>query len=404
MPTKDLSRRKFLSASALAFSGIALGSVTAFGARVPAANKVRVGIIGVGNRGNGLLHSLKQLEGIEILACCDIREGTLAMALNAAGSRAKGYTDYRKMLEDKNIDAVIIATPLYQHYQMAVAAIEANKHVYVEKTMTYDIPQALSLVKKVNNSKLVFQVGHQYRYFGLYYKLKQVLDENWLGKVTHFECQYHRNSSWRNKVTDPSLEKLINWRMYKEYSGGLMAELCAHQIDVVNWMLDSHPLKVAGLGGINYWNDGRETYDNVRAVFEYPKGIKVSTSSILSNAYNGYMIKILGDKATLEVQRDTIVIYGETEKKELGIVDGVTGATIANRTQGAGQPVPFDNIDGAKRTPTQYSLMSFADCIRTGKKPSSNVETGKNAAIAVHLANEAMEKETTQYWKPEFSS
>jgi len=95
--------------------------------------------------------------------------------MNQASKGAKSYTDYRKLLEDKNIDAVIIATPLYLHYPMTLDALDAGKHMYLEKSMTYDIPQAIDLAKKVESSKLVFQLGFQYRYYGLIHRIKQVI-------------------------------------------------------------------------------------------------------------------------------------------------------------------------------------------------------------------------------------
>jgi predicted dehydrogenase len=168
-------------------------------------------------------------------------------------------------------------------------------------------------------------------------------------------------------------------------------------------MLDSHPLKVTGIGGIDFWKDGRETYDNVRTVFVYPNGIKASVSSILTNAYNGYCIRILGTRATIEIQREKAFIYAEPQKSELGTVDGVTGATVKARTQGEAVPIDFFYPDSEKRDPTSYALLSFADCIRTGKKPASNVETGRNAAIAVHMANKAMAGECFEEWKQAYS-
>jgi predicted dehydrogenase len=107
------------------------------------------------------------------------------------------------------------------------------------------------------------------------------------------------------------MERAINWRMYKEYCGGVLSELSAHEIDIVNWMQDSHPLKVAGFGGIDYWKDGRETFDNIRLVYEYPGGVKASVTSILSNEYKGYSIRILGSKGTIEILRDQAYIYPE---------------------------------------------------------------------------------------------
>lgn len=361
---------------------------------------LRVGLIGCGSRGGGIAAVMKGLPQLELAACCDINEKNLQKGMSSAAKHAKAYKDYRRLLDDKSIAAVIIATPLHLHYAMAVDAISAGKHVYLEKTMTYDIPQALDLVKRVNASGLTFQVGHQYRYYALYHKVAEVIKKGWLGNVTQFECQYNRNANWRRPVADPSQERQVNWRMYKEYSGGLMAELCAHQIDIVNWLLNSHPEKVTGFGGIDFWKDGRETFDNVRTLYEYPGGVKASVTSLLMNEYKGYSIRVLGSKATIEIQREKAVLYSEAGTKKLGTVDGVTGATVEAWTHGKGVPLVFED-EG--KDPTAYALLGFANSVRKREKPASNVETGRDAAIAVHMGNAAMETGQVQLWKPAYS-
>lgn len=403
MSNNIISRRSFMSKGALAVSGLAFMGLPSFADESDKLEKVRVGLIGTGQRGVGIATILKELQGIELVACCDIVKANLEKGMSLAVPKAKGYTDYRKLLENKDLDAVIIATPLYLHYQMAIDALDAGKHIYIEKTMTYDIPQALALVRKVKNMDVVFQVGHQYRYFGMYHKIKEIISKDWLGTITHFECQYNRNSDWRRPVSDPKMERQINWRMYKEYSGGVLAELAAHQIDIVNWMLDSHPLKVVGLGGVDYWKDGRETYDNVRTIYEYKNGIKSSVTSILTNEFNGYSMRILGTKGTIEIQREKAFFHPEATAKTLGTVDGVTGATVDALKKGEGIPIKFSNPDNGQLDPTAYAFADFASCIRSGKKPGSNVETGRDVAIAVHLGNQAVEAESLQIWKSEYS-
>lgn len=401
MTKNTISRRKFVSASAIVVSGLTTLGLPAF-SRSFYNDDIRVGIIGTGSRGTGLANLIKNIPGIQVVACCDIIPEHLQNGLKETAG-AKAYTDYRKLLEDKSIQAVIIATPLYLHYPMAVDALEAGKHIFLEKSLAYDIPQCISLVKKVRDSNLVFQVGYQYRYSRMYHKVKKAIDENWLGKITHFECQYNRNSNWRFPVRDLKLERAINWRMYRAYCGGPLSELCAHQIDQVNYFLGSHPLKVTGMGGINYWKDGRDTYDNIRTIYEYPNGIKSSVTSVLSNAFNGYNIKILGDVATIEIQRDKAFIYAESTDNAKGIVDGVTGATKLAITQGKGIELIF-NKPGIKQTePTTDCLIDFINCIRNKKKPVSNVETARDASIAVHIGNGAADTQNLQVWKPEYS-
>jgi len=402
---KPANRRRFLQDSGALFGGLLISSSLPY---VHDFTKqpnpvLRIGIIGCGNRGTGLVSLMKDIAGISVRACCDIIPAHLQNAISLVGKDVKMYNDHRKLLEDKSIDAVIIATPLFLHYPMAIDALQAGKHIYLEKSMTYDIPQSLELVKRVRQSNLVFQVGYQYRYYGLYQRIKEIISKKWLGKITHFECQYHRNSDWRVPVADPKMERALNWRMYREYCGGPLSELCAHQIDAVNFFLDSHPLKVTGMGGINYWKDGRDTYDNIRTIYEYPDGVKASFTSVLSNAYNGYTVRILGDKATLEIQRDKAFLYAETFSNATGIVDGVTGATITNATQGKQAEVAYRKKGEDEIEPTVGALLDFVDCINKKKKPASNVETASDSSIAVHMGNMAADTESFQTWKTEYS-
>jgi len=416
MPGKSsFSRRKFLSEGVLAAAGVAALGLPAFAqtstsghastsAQTPTNGKtIRLGLIGSGSRGCGLASLVKEMPGIELSACCDIIPANLQEGMKIAGPRAKAYTDYRKLLEDKGLDAILIATPLFLHYQMAVDALDAGKHVYLEKSMTYDIPQVFDLKKKVQQSGQVLQVGYQYRYYGLYQKVKEIIDQHWLGRVTHYECQYNRNSNWRNPVSDPKLEKTINWRMYRAYCGGPLSELCAHEIDMVNYLTGAHPLRVTGMGGINYWKDGRDTYDNIRTIYEYPGGVKAAFNSVLSNAYNGYNIRILGDKATVEIQREKAFIYPESTENKRGTVDGVTGATIPSVTQGTPVEISFKKPGEEDLEPTSYALADFFECIRTGKAPVSNVITAGQTSIAIHLGNKAMDTQTWQSWQPEYN-
>lgn len=402
MPATKLSRRRFLSAGAL--TAMALSTKGLPNLAHPELQTIRLGVIGTGSRGTGLVSLCSKIKGVEITACCDILPGNLKNGLAEAGKKAKGYEDYRAILNDTNVDAVIIATPLFLHYPMAMDALAAGKHIYLEKSMAYDIPQTIALAKKVKESNKVFQVGYQYRYYGLYHKVKEVIQKNWLGKITHFECQYNRNSNWRNPVSDPKLERIINWRMYREYCGGPLSELCAHEIDMVNYLLDAHPLKAIGMGSISYWKDGRDTYDNIRTVYQYPNDIKASFTSVLSNAYNGYSIRILGDKATVEIQRNNAFIYAESTNNVRGTVDGVTGATISTTTQGKAIEIPFLKPGEEDVEPTTFALNDFFDCIRTGRKTLSGAEAAKDASIAIHMGNMAADTETVQHWKPQYNA
>lgn len=399
----NIPRRRFLYTGATALTGLALGLPLAMKAATR-SNSVRIGVIGTGSRGTGLISLLQKIPGFTITACCDIIAENLGNAVQMTGNKARSYKDYKALLSDRQVDAVIIATPLFLHYPMAMAALDAGKHIYLEKSLSYNIRETLDLADAVSKSRLVFQVGYQYRYYGLYKRVKEIIQQNWLGRITHLESQYNRNSDWRNPVKDPAQERIINWRMYKEYCGGPLSELCAHQIDMIQYLLDSHPIKAIAMGGINYWKDGRDTYDHIRAVYEYPGGIQSSVSSVLSNAFNSYNIKIFGDKATLEIQREKAFIYAENTVNRRGTVDGVTGATISVKTHGEAEEIEWQEKDAPVQEPTRYALEDFLRCILEGALPLSNAQTAKDSSIAIHMGNLAAEQGNTQLWLPHYLS
>jgi predicted dehydrogenase len=364
--------------------------------------KINIAVIGCGDRGQGLMQVLNQLaDQYEIKAICDVLDFRLAAAKKIAP--AAGITkDYRKILDNKDISAIIIAVPLYLHFQIARDALQAGKHIYLEKTMTYNTQEALELVKLAQSKPMqILQVGHQYRYTPLYYKVKDMINKGYLGKVTQIDCRWDRNGSWRRPVPAAGLERQINWRMYKEYSGGLPAELLSHQIDFVNWAFDTHVDEVFGTGGIDFYKDGRETYDNVQAVLRYNKeGMIGNFGATCANSHDGYLFKIKGSKGSISLLMNEGIYYPEKEalKEHQQTVDGVTGATKIVWNKDGGIPILTEPIkDGS-----WYALGDFHKSISTQQQPSSNVYTGAKTAFTVHMINESIFGNSIQKWKPEF--
>jgi len=368
------------------------------------SEKIKIGIIGCGDRGKGLLHVLKQLpENFEITAICDVLNFRLdeTRKLDTAG-RWKVYKDYRRMLDDRSIQAVCISTPLNMHYPIAAAALQAGKHIYLEKTMTYNNQEALNLVKAAaDHPKQIVQVGHQYRYTPLYYQVKEMIEKGYLGKVMQIDCRWDRNWNWKRPVPDPSLERQINWRMYKEYSGGLAAELLSHQIDFINWAFDTHPDEIFAMGGIDYYKDGREVHDNMQAVLRYEKaGMIGNFGATCANAHDGYLFRLKGKKGTVALLMHEGIFYPEKEtRKELEVVDGVSGATKITWNEDGGIPILKERTkDG-----TWYALKDFHKAIMLQKQPDSNVVTGATTSFCVHLINQSLFQQGVEKWKPEFN-
>lgn len=395
-----MSRRAFLKQSGV-FAGSMLLQNQLF-AKL-AVNKLRVGIIGCGDRGSGIINIMKGFPDLyDITSICDNLQYRLENTQRKLSSSTKSYSNYQKLLENKKVDAVFIATPLNLHFEIAKASLEAGKHVYLEKAMTYDDKQALQLVELVSKyPKQTVQIGHQYRSSPLYYKVKELISSGQLGKVTQVDCRWDRNASWRRPVPNPSLERQVNWRMYKEYSGGLAAELLSHQIDFINWAFNTHPNHIYATGGIDNYKDGRETFDNIQATLRYEKeGMIGNFGATCSNSRDGYLFKIKGSKGTISLLTDEGLFYPEKElKKELETVDGVSGATKITWSKDGGMSIlPEKTKDG-----TWYALKDFYTSVMENKLPDSNVYTGAKTAIAVHLINTSAYSNTIQNWKPEYN-
>jgi predicted dehydrogenase len=406
---KRLSRRNFLETSTLSAASVMLTSASGnmIAARRSANEQVNVGLIGVGGQGGSLTRNLATVPNARITAICDIFEPNLKKAVGLAGGTPKTFNDYRKLIEGKDVEAVVIATPLHLHAEIALATLSAGKHVFVEKTMAYSVAQCEQMVNAAKaHPKLVVQVGHQHRFDPVIHKVVAMSRDGALGKITHIRCNWHRNGNWRRPVPKsdfdprpwgyPDLEHLINWRMYKRYSQGLMAELGAHMIEIVNLIYGSMPAAVTGLGGIDYWKDGRETYDNVAVVYTYPAGQKAMFTSTTTNAHDGEKIVIMGTEGTIEMGWNQALYFREKESPELVKADGATVITATGETMKASQQ---SQKEGTRvDTPTRQragavyrELESYISCIREGKKAEVDFQVGRDAAISVLLANRAIE-------------
>lgn len=402
----DFPRRDFLKKTGLLTSGLLLHHELLDAFAAPAAGKLRLGIIGCGDRGKGLYKVLQELsDKFEVVALCDDLPFRLREAQQLVPTtKPATYADYRALLAARAVDAVVIAVPLNLHFQVAKDALAAGKHIYLEKTMTYDIPQALELVRLAQlRPTQTLQVGHQYRYSPLYYRVKEMIAQGYLGKVTQIDCRWDRNGSWRRPVPEPGLERKINWRMYREYSGGLAAELLSHQMDFINWAFDTHADEVFGTGGIDFYKDGRETYDNVQVMARYPiEGMVGNFGATCGNARDGYLFKLKGTKGTISLLVNEGIYYPEKETlKQYGTVDGVTGATRITWNKDGGIPI----MTGKEplKDGSWYALNDFYRAVQEKKLPDSNVFTGARAACTVHLANQAIYNHSIEKWQAAYN-
>jgi len=342
---QDVTRREFLKTAATVAAATSITSLGAPGIlnAQNVGNPVRYGFVGTGTEGCTLLKFLATIPEGRCIATCDIYPPNLKKGVETIGSNPDTYVEYHKMLERKDMDAVLIATPLNLHTQMVVDALSAGKHVFVEKTMYFKEDEGDIIHKAMaEHPKQVLQVGLQRRSSMLYQVAIEMIRKGALGKVMMVVAQWHSHTNWRRPVPDPKLERLLNWRMYREYSGGPLAELGSHQIDVANWVFDSDPISVMATGGIDYWKDGRETYDNVQTLFEYPGGRKLVWTSTLCNAHGKFEEHILGDQGTLVITLGKGMYYREPVAKVSapGAKENWwAGATVSNQAAQDGIPI-----------------------------------------------------------------
>lgn len=383
-----MKRRSFIKKTAAA-SALVAGSSYLYGnilSNINANDTINIGVIGTGVRGSGLISIINSLDKVNVIAGCDVLPFRLEKGLANANSNPKGYSDYKKLLDNKNIDAVIVATPFNTHAKISIDALDAGKHIFCEKTLAKGYDGIRALVNKANQSKNIFQTGHQYHSSKLYSHVVQLIKDGKVGNIISFECQWNRHGNWKRPVPDPKFEKAINWRMYREFSGGLMAELGSHQIDFVNWVLNETPNQVMGVGGVDYWKDGRETYDNVHLVYSYPNGIKAKFTFLTNNAKDGYQIKVIGDKGTIIITMNDAWFYPEGKKKNkvMGDVDGVSGATVGWDKEN-GHSINIEHLN-----PSEQALLDFRESILNNIRPKSDVITGAKASICVQMGLDAM--------------
>jgi predicted dehydrogenase len=443
----DVSRRNFVktAGAAAVISAPAIQTVKA------ANDQVQFGFIGVGSRGQYLLQHINQTDRGRCVALCDLYEPSLKKAADITGTNPKTFKDYRELLSQKDVDCVYIATPLFQHFPVTRDALLAGKHVFCEKSLVFKPEEVHALRQLVaERPKQVLQVGLQRRYSKYYQTARQMIDKGILGKVTNVQAQWHRNTfardPWNRPVPPGLTDRFYNWRKYREFSGGLTAELGSHQIDVADWMFGATPEFVVGVGGLDYVHDGRDIYDNIQLIYKYPQGQKLMYSAIGTNRHLSMFSSsrpefgecIMGTEGTIEITVGTDAepaiglwfteprqpqVTAAGAKKE---VPAMAGATLASTGSGSrGLPIILDKdqvnandsflqkeMKFARRwlaskgvmaieedkNPVNVEIEGFFDSVRTGARPKADLEVGLADSIAVILSNLAMDEGRRVYF------
>jgi predicted dehydrogenase len=360
----------------------------------PAVDKspFRLGIVGPGSRGQELVRSFLRIPGVKVVAAADIYPPRFAQLNQTCGYTVASHADFRALLDRKDLDAIIVATPLGLHAQHVIPALESGHHVYGEKTMAYTIEDAANIVNATTAHQRIFQFGHQYRYSPWIRAAVARVQEGEIGDVTHIMAYWNRNNNWRRPVPDPTLERLINWRLYNQWSLGLLAELGSHHMDIANWVFGSTPTSAIASGSICTYHDGRETDDNVQTILAYSGGRRFIFTSMTNNAKMGDQLWLYGSKGSLNLTLEDATFFYEPHKitKTSSTGKAVTTSPSYQPSgempyRGPGKPVQVTTAED----PTTAATRAFVYCVRTGTQPIADVHVGFGSALAVVQSNHA---------------
>ena len=376
-----------------------------------AREKVKLAIIGTGSRGQYHIHNLRNIPNVETVALCDNYAVHLEQAA-AMCPAAKTYTDYRQVLERKDVQAVLIATPLDMHPVITIDALEAGKHTFCEKSMALSPAGCLAMYNAYKRSNKVLFIGQQRLFDPKYVRAMEMVHSGMLGEITGIRTYWFRNSDWRRPVTSPEQERKINWRLYTEFSGGMRTEMATHQLQVGNWALKMIPETVTGYGDIVYWKDDREVYDSVSLIYRYANGVKMTYESIISNKFYGLEEELLCKNGTMEFEKGKYFfeeikpapgILQLINQIEHGIFDNVPFAgpswvpETATRNTGYFILDKVKSHDGASTVGfsgdgSDLLLAAFCEAAITGRPAPRLVEEAYYSSVLALLGLQSMEE------------
>jgi predicted dehydrogenase len=443
---------------------------------------IRLGIIGAGSRGEHLLRCAgfvhpdwlesrrraaklnpmdKSLEiflsqqdtNCLLTAVCDVFEPRAERALEASKhvlrngqvveeKGAKRYRHYQELLNSPEVDAVIIATPDHLHAQMALDAVAAGKHIYLEKCMTRTADEAVKLYDAVKASRIVFQLGHQQRQQESHVRAREIVRRGLLGKITLVETTTNRNSpegAWQYEIPENAgphnidweqflgpaprrpfdVYRFFRWRCWFDYGTGLSGDLLSHEYDAVNQILElGIPKYAVASGGIYFFDDGRDVPDVFHAVFEYPDRdlTLIYSATLASDRYRGRIF--MGHDAWMEVG-ETLTVTADPEStkyKEFYLeqliepslplfsfrpgAKGIDTVTSASERYFATRGLLYSYKEGRRVDLSHLHVLEWLDCIREGRQPSCNIDRGFEEAITCHMATEAYLRGRRVEWDP----
>jgi predicted dehydrogenase len=386
------NRRRFLGTSLAGGAALALGPRLATASALGANDRIRIGAIGTGGRTRYLMRLLGELPGCELVAVSDVYEPRMLEAAEIAGPKAARYPDYRRVLDDPDVHAVVIGSPDHWHLRMATDALSAGKDVYLEKPVSQRLADGDALVAAVESSRQVVQTGTQQRSWEHFRLGKQIVDSGKLGQITFVHTYWHQYmgrgplpevetdrldwNAWLGRAPEQPFDawRFLRWRHFRDFGGGVLTDLLTHWIDVVHWYLGVTAPLGAVVTGHNYRVSEIEWPDTVTATLEYPNDFMVTHTGTYSSSIDDGGLEFRGDQATLKVDRERLLVYTEESRRH---------------QQWRNTPEP-EIVVRSQSDGTRDHLRNWLDCIRSRQTPSAPIGPGVAAARAAHIANAAL--------------
>lgn len=381
----DSNRRHFLLASGLT----ALSATSAWGAN----DVIRVGAIGCGGRMRSLLSALDKSPGTKLIAGCDVYQPRLDEIRDRTNGAAVVAVDYHDVLNNKEVDAVIIATPDHWHVRIASDAIAAGKDVYLEKPVTHNIEQGAPLIQAVHGSTRILQCGMQQRSWIHFQSAVDLIQGGSIGRITQVRTYWYQNyqnsmlglptelekldwKRWLGSAPEQPFteEKVRRWRWFWDFGGGAMTDLFAHWIDVVHWAMKVDAPELAQTLGDTYSFDQWQCPDTIEAIFRYPK-FQVGYEGTMVSSIDDGGLEFRGTEGTLKLNRSGFAIYREGR--------GFENPALSERSIEDG---------------TITHMRNFFECVRSRKQPNAPVEAGVACARAGHIGNLALRRGEKVTW------
>jgi predicted dehydrogenase len=435
---KSFDRREFIKVSAAAGTGLLFSPLLKNYGKSPISNDLNIALLGTGAQGQVLMNACLKIPNIKFKAVCDIWTGynqkRAYRLLKKYGHELNAYVDHREMLaKEKDLDAVIVATPDFWHAQHAVDCMEAGLHVYCEKEMSNSLEGAKKIVRAAKRTGKLVQIGHQRRSNPNYlHCIDNILgDANILGKITTINGQWNRSvqpdNGWPKNNEIPlhilrkygfeNMHQFRNWRWYKKLGGGPIVDLGSHQIDIYNWFLGATPKSVMASGGTDYYEKStHEWYDTVLATYKYQTEhgtVRAFYQTITTNSNQGYYESFLGDQGSLVISESAgrVGIYKEPSSPnwdkwiEKGILESPTDTGPAKPT--AVLDVRETVAPPKHSLPIKFNdpyhkphLENFFNSIRGTETLNCPVEVGYESAVTVLKVNEAVKAKREIKFKP----